>query len=158
MRFWLIVAAGLAFFFMHIAGMLPKIPLFEFYLGYYPEAEPTVSFSINGDLTPLEQKLVLESYNSSDPVIKINGETPLPSGILDKRTIIEIDSMTNDKNSIPITTSYDVFRLMFNYTPQGKPLVKHIDITNLKAVDVAVLSIFCEDRNADQLKPRDTGG
>ncbi|MCG7853470.1 MAG: hypothetical protein MIO92_13195 [Methanosarcinaceae archaeon] len=40
--------------------------------------------------------------------------------------------------------------MTLNYTPQWKPVVKSLDITNLKAGEMAVFSIESEDRNADQ--------
>jgi hypothetical protein len=98
--------------------------------------------------------MVLDSYNSSDPAsdtgITINGETTLHSGILDETTIIEIDSLTFGVNSVLTDSSSGAFRLTLNYTPQWKPVIKRLDITNLKAGEMAVFSIESEDRNADQ--------
>jgi hypothetical protein len=155
LRVWLFIAAVLAVFLCISPGCYLAYPCSSYTWTYYPEAEPSFSFSIEGDLHPLEQKIVLESYNSSgpasDPVITINGKTTLHSGILDKTTIIEVDFLTNGVNSVSTNSSSGAFRLTLNYTPQWKPVVKRLDITNLQAGEMSAFSIVSEDRNADQL-------
>jgi len=121
---------------------------------YYPDAEEVFSFSIEGNLAPINQKIVLESCNASDPALNpsvtINGKTSRHNGILDETTTIEIDSLSIGINPVSTGSSSGAFRLMINYTPQWKPVVKQLDITNLKAGEMAIFSILADDKNTDQ--------
>jgi hypothetical protein len=59
LRVWFVVAAILAFILCISPGCYLAYPYSSYIWTYYPEAESAFSFSIEGDLLSLEQKIVL---------------------------------------------------------------------------------------------------
>ena len=79
----------------------------------------------------------------------INGNTTRYEGTLDETMVIEIDSLENGINTISTDSSSGAYSLVINYTPYWKPVIRRLDISNLKAEEMAVFTIVVEDNGQD---------
>lgn len=153
MRIWLVVAAALIGFFTMVPVLYLAYPYSSYTWTHFPETDSNFSFSIEGNLPPINQTLVFTSYNASgpasDPVVTINGNTTNYAGNLDETMVSKIDSLKNGINTISTDSSSGAYNLVINYTPYWKPVIKRLDIANLKAREMAVFNIVVEDNGQD---------
>lgn len=153
MRIGLFVAAALAVIFIMVPTLYFAYPYSGYAWTHFPETDSNFSFSIEGNMAPINQKLVFTSYNTSDPalnpVVTINGNTIDHVGIIDETTAIEIGFLKNGINTVSTVSSSGAYNLVINYTPYWKPVIKRLDILNLKAGEMAVFTIVMEDNGQD---------
>ena len=154
MRIWLVVAAAaLIGFFTMVPVLYLAYPYSSYTWTHFPETDSNFSFSIEGNLPPINQTLVFTSYNASDPasnpVVTINGNTTNYTGNLDETIVSEIGSLKNGINTVSTDSSSGAYSLVINYTPYWKPVIKRLDIANLKAGEMAVFTIVVEDNGQD---------
>ena len=153
MRIGLFVAAALAMIFIMVPTLYFAYPYSDYTWTHFPETNSNFSFSIEGNMPPINQTLIFTSYNASapasDPVVIINGNTTDYAGILDETTAIDIDFLRNGINTVSTGSSSGTYSLVINYTPHWKPVIKRLDIPNLKAGEMAVFTIVVEDNSRD---------
>ena len=153
MRIGLVVAAALVVFFTMVPVLYLAYPYSSYTWTHFPETDSNFSFSIEGNLPPINQTLVFTNYNTSspasNPVVTINGNTTNYAGILDETMVIEIDSLENGINTVSTDSSSGAYSLVINYTPYWKPVIRRLDISNLKAEEMAVFTIVVEDNGQD---------
>ncbi len=153
MRIWLVVTAALVVIFAMVPILYLAYPYSSYTWTHFPETDSNFSFSIEGNLPPINQTLVFTSYNTSslvsNPVVTINGNTTSCNGILDETTAIEIGYLKNGINTVSTDSSSGAYSLVINYTPYWKPVIKRLDIPNLKAGEMAVFTIVVEDNGQD---------
>ena len=153
MRIGILIAAALAMIFIMVPTLYFAYPYSDYTWTHFPKTDSNFSFSIEGNLAPINQTLVFTSYNTSapasDPVVTINGNTSSYAGILDETTAIEIDLLRNGINTVSTDSSSGAYNLVINYTPYWKPVVKRLDIPDLKAGEMAVFAIVVEDNGQD---------
>lgn len=153
MRIGLVVTAALVVIFAMVPILYLAYPYSSYTWTHFPETDSNFSFSIEGNLPPVNQTLVFTSYNASgpasNPVVTINGNTTNYAGILDETTAIEIGYLKNGINTVSTDSSSGAYSLVINYTPYWKPVIKRLDISNLKAGEMAVFTIVTEDNGQD---------
>ena len=153
MRIGLVVTAALVVIFAMVPILYLAYPYSSYTWTHFPETDSNFSFSIEGNLPPVNQTLVFTSYNTSspasNPVVTINGNTTNYAGILDETTAIEIGYLKNGINTVSTDSSSGAYSLVINYTPYWKPVIKRLDIPNLKAGEMAVFTIVTEDNGQD---------
>ena len=153
MRIGLFIAAALAMIFIMVPTLYFAYPYSDYTWTHFPETNSNFSFSIEGNMPPINQTLIFTSYNASapasDPVVIINGNTTDYAGILDETTAIDIDFLRNGINTVSTGSSSGTYSLVINYTPHWKPVIKRLDIPNLKAGEMAVFTIVVEDNSRD---------
>ena len=153
MRIGLFIAAALAMIFIMVPTLYFAYPYSGYTWTHFPETDSNFSFSIEGNMPPINQTLIFTSYNASapasDPVVIINGNTTDYAGILDETTAIDIDFLRNGINTVSTGSSSGTYSLVINYTPHWKPVIKRLDIPNLKAGEMAVFTIVVEDNSRD---------
>ena len=153
MRIGLVVAAALVVFFTMVPVLYLAYPYSSYTWAHFPETDSNFSFSIEGNLPPINQTLVFTNSNTSspasNPVVTINGNTTNYAGILDETMVIEIDSLENGINTVSTDSSSGAYSLVINYTPYWKPVIRRLDISNLKAEEMAVFTIVVEDNGQD---------
>ena len=155
MHIWLVVAAAL----IRIFVVVPKLYLAYYYSSYtlthFPETDSNFSCSIEGSRPPINQTLVITSYNASspasNPVVTINGNTTNYAGNLNETMVNETGSLKNGINTVSTNSSSGAYNLIINYTPYWKPAIKRLDIPNLKAGEMAVFTIVVEDNGQDSV-------
>lgn len=153
MRIGLVVTAALVVIFAMVPILYLAYPYSSYTWTHFPETDSNFSFSIEGNLPPINQTLVFTSYNTSslvsNPVVTINGNTTSCNGILDETTAIEIGYLKNGINTVSTDSSSGAYSRVINYTPYWKPVIKRLDIQNLKAGEMAVFTIVVEDNGQD---------
>ncbi len=153
MRIGLVVTAALVVIFTMVPILYLAYPYSSYTWTHFPDTGSNFSYSIEGNLPPINQTLVFTSYNASspvsNPVVTINGNTTNYAGILDETTVIEIGYLKNGINTVSTDSSSGAYSLVINYTPYWKPVIKRLDIPNLKAGEMAVFSIVVEDNGQD---------
>ena len=153
MRIGLVVAAALVVIFVMVPILYLAYPYSSYAWTHFPEVDSNFTFSIEGNRPPINQTLVLTSYNASSPFsnpsVTINGNTTGYGGVLDETTVIEIDSLENGINTVSTDSSSGAYCLVINYTPYWKPVIRRLDISNLKAGEMAVFTIVTKDNVQD---------
>lgn len=153
LRIGLVVTAALIVIFTMVPILYLAYPYSSYTWTHFPETDSNFSFSIEGNLPPVNQTLVFTSYNASgpasNPIVTINGNTTNYAGILDETTAIEIGYLKNGINTVSTDSSSGAYSLVINYTPYWKPVIKRLDISNLKAGEMALFTIVTENNGQD---------